>query len=81
MTSSITCGRINRLLFCTKNTFRTINVRNKRRISTTIFDFVENGKLVEIPLENIRNFSVIAHVDHGICYLIIFFHYVKLTIH
>lgn len=36
-----------------------------------IFDSVENGVLNNIPIENIRNFSVIAHVRS---FLFVYFH-------
>lgn len=36
-----------------------------RRLFATIHECVENGSLNTIAVENIRNFSVIAHVDHG----------------
>lgn len=33
--------------------------------SFSIFDEVETNRLADISIDNIRNFSVIAHVDHG----------------
>ena len=74
LSSSISCSRIRRLLICTRDNINrrtSSGHRNATTTTTTIFDFVNNGKLVEIPIENIRNFSVIAHVDHGI-YIILY---------
>jgi GTP-binding protein LepA len=33
--------------------------------SISIYECVEQGELHNINIENIRNFSVIAHIDHG----------------
>ena len=39
------------------------NSQQHRSFSSTIFDIVKSGEIHDIGVEEIRNFSVIAHID------------------
>jgi translation elongation factor EF-1alpha len=38
---------------------------SSRQFATTVEGKIDQGKLSSIPLQNTRNFCIIAHIDHG----------------